>query len=199
MLHSMITSNRPTRAEVSDIATAVMSGSDAVMLSDETAIGEHPVEAVRYLSRIAHHAEQVFEFEEYELRLRDSDRAPRPDAVAYAACAAAIKVQAKAIITCTETGMSARLAAKYRPQQPLYGVSQHSATLRRMSLYWGVIPIICNPSSTHTDEVQTGLNAVQERERLPNGSVAVVTGGTTTGQAGSTSVMQIAEMNAATE
>lgn len=195
MLHSMITSTRPTRAEVSDIATAVMSGADAVMLSEETAIGEHPVGAVRYLSRVAQAAEQSFAFEEYRLRLRDSDRATVPDAVAYAACAAAIKVSAATIIACTETGTTARLVAKYRPQQPLYGVSRNEATLRRMSLYWGVIPIPCEPTDTHADELDYAARAVQVRENAPNGSRAVVIGGVAVGKPGSTSVLEIRELN----
>lgn len=194
MLQSMVTSVRPTRAEVSDVAAAVMSGADALMLSEETTIGENPVECVRYLGKIAQEAERNFEFEEYKLRLRDSDRATVPDAVAYAACAAAIKVNASAIIACTETGNSARLAAKYRPQQPLYGASVSEHTLRRMSLYWGVIPISCAPTHTHDDEIVTAMRAVQTRERLPNGSRAVITGGVAVRTPGATSVLEIREM-----
>jgi len=194
MLHSMISSTRPTRAEVSDIATAVMSGADAVMLSEETAIGEHPVGAVRYLSRVAQAAEQSFAFEEYRLRLRDSDRATVPDAVAYAASAAAIKVNAAVIIACTETGTTARLVAKYRPQQPLYGASRNESTLRRMSLYWGIIPISCEPSNTHEDEIEAAARAVQVRENAPNGARAVVIGGISVGKPGSTSVLEIREL-----
>jgi pyruvate kinase len=194
MLHSMITAVRPTRAEVSDIAAAVMSGADAVMLSEETAIGEHPVESVNYLSRIAMEAEKIFEYEEYKLRLRDSDHQTVPDAVSYAACAAAVKVNASAIIACTETGNSVRLIAKYRPQQPLYGVSTKEAALRRMSLIWGVIPIHCKSSSNHYDEIEVALKTVQQNEQFPNGSRAVITGGTAVSTPGSTSIMEIREM-----
>ncbi len=195
MMHSMVSSLRPTRAEVSDIATAVMNGADALMLSEETAIGEHPVECVEYLDRIAFEAEQAFIFNEYKLRLRDSDRATVPDAVAYAAAAAAIKVNAAAIISCTETGNSARLLAKYRPQQPVYGASSVEATLRRMALFWGIIPISCTPTDTHHDEIETALKAVQIREGLLNGSRAVIIGGLTIRAPGSTSVLEIREMS----
>lgn len=194
MLQSMITSIRPTRAEVSDIAAAVMSGADAVMLSEETTIGQHPVECVRYLGKIAQEAEQSFAFEEYKLRLRDSDRATVPDAVAYAASAAAVKVNAAAIVACTETGTTARLVAKYRPQQPLYGVSSSPSTLQRMSLYWGVIPIPCSPMSSHDDEIEHALVQVQKRENLANGSRTVVLGGIAVRTPGSTSVLEIREM-----
>ncbi|MBX7143669.1 MAG: pyruvate kinase [Oligoflexia bacterium] len=195
MLHSMITSIRPTRAEVSDIATAVMSGADAVMLSEETAIGQHPIEAVKYLSKVALEAERLFAFEEYKLRLRDADRATVPDAVAYAACAAANKVNASALIACTETGTSARLMAKYRPQQPLFGVSSSPTTLQRMALYWGIQPIPCMPTSTHETEIEMALRLVQQRENLPNGARAVITGGIAMHMPGGTSVLEIREMS----
>ena len=193
MLHSMITSVRPTRAEVSDISAAVWNGADAVMLSEETTIGEHPVEAVKFLSRIAVAAERDFEFEEFKLRLRDHDRLNVPDAVAYAACAAAIKVNAAAVIACTERGTSARLAAKYRPQQPLYGASSHIETLRRMALYWGVTPISCLAVNSHDDELKTAMRAVQARENLPERARAVITGGIAAGKPGTTSVLEIKE------
>jgi pyruvate kinase len=195
MMHSMITAVRPTRAEVSDIAAAVMAGADAVMLSDETAIGEHPQECVRYLSRVALAAEQAFAFEEYKLRLRNSDSQTVPDAIAYAACAASVKTSAAAIIACTETGTSARLIAKYRPQQPLYGLSRKETTLRKMALYWGVKPIAFDSGDTHADEIEKGLKAVQKSLQLPNGSRAVVTGGHSVQTPGATSILEVREMN----
>jgi len=195
MMHSMITSVRPTRAEVSDIASAVMSGADAVMLSDETAIGEHPQECVNYLSKIAVAAEQSFEFEEYKLRLRNADMLTIPDSIAYAACAAAVKVSAAAVIACTETGSSARLIAKYRPQQPLYGLSRNERTLRRMALFWGIRPTSFPSADTHADELESALRVVQHLEQLPNGARAVITGGRSTRTPGATSVMEIAHMN----
>lgn len=194
MLHSMINSVRPTRAEVSDIAAAVMSGADAVMLSEETAIGANPIDSVKYLGRIAREAERSFAFEEFKLRLREADQATVPDSVAYAACAAAVKVDAAAIIACTETGTSARLVAKYRPAQPLYGASRSETTLRRLCLFWGVLPISCSQTSDHTHEIETAMETVQLRENLPNGSRVVVTGGLAVGAPGSTSVLEIREL-----
>jgi pyruvate kinase len=193
MLHSMISSVRPTRAEVSDVAAAVMSGADAVMLSEETAIGEHPVEAVRYLSRIALEAEKSFEFEEYKYRLRDADRETVPDAISYAACAAAVKIGASAIIACSRTGTSARLLAKYRPQKPLYGVSTSAEACRRMVLNWGVIPLLIGKVNDRADEVAESIRLIKERENLGSGSRVIITGGLTANMPGSTSVMQIKE------
>ena len=193
MLHSMITSIRPTRAEVSDIAAAVMTGADALMLSEETSIGENPIEAVEYLSKIAYRAEQSFDFDEYKIRFRGADRRSVPDAVAYAAAAASVKIDAAAIIVCTETGGGVRLVGKYRPQKPLFGASSRANALRRMCLYWGVIPILCKPTKTHTDEFETALNTVQAQENYPSGSPAVVIGGATVKTPGSTNIMRILE------
>jgi len=193
MLHSMIASVRPTRAEVSDIAAAVMSGADALMLSEETAIGENPVLAVEHLGRIAQEAEREFDFAEYRPRLRDSDKATISDAVAYAAAAAAVKVEADAVIACTETGTSARLIAKYRPQQTLYGVSTRDETLRRMSLYWGVIPVKIEPLNKKVSELEASIDAVQKIGKFSSGARAVVTSGLSAHMPGSTSVMEIRE------
>jgi pyruvate kinase len=195
MLHSMVTSIRPTRAEVIDCANAVMSGADAVMLSEETAIGQNPANAVSYLDKIAKEAETSFTFEEYKLRLRDSDRATVPDAIAYAACAAAIKVEASAIVACTQTGTSARLVAKYRPQQPLFATTSCEKAMRRMSLYWGARAILCDASVTREQELETALRKVQNLENLPNGAMAVITGGLSAGTPGSSSVVEVRGMN----
>ncbi len=194
MLSSMVTSIRPTRAEVSDVAAAVMQGADAVMLSEETAIGDHPAECVKYLDAIAIEAEKTFEFDEYKLRMRGADHETVADAVAYAACAAANKVSASALVSCTSSGRSARLLAKYRPQQSLFGSSSSLKTLRRMNLYWGVTPIPTTETTDHHGELETALKAIREYENLPLGSRAVITGGLIVGQPGSTSVMEIKEI-----
>jgi len=194
MMHSMITATRPTRAEVSDIAGAVMSGADAVMLSEETAIGEHPVECVEYIDKIVREAERSFTFDEFKFRLRDADRHTVTDSVAFAACAAANKIDAKAIVACTETGTSARLIAKYRPQQPLYGVSRSSATVRRMALYWGIVPTLVGQSESHDGELVEGLRAAKESLALKAGDKAIIIGGQSVGRPGSTSIMEIREV-----
>ena len=106
-----------------------------------------------------------------------------------------MKVSANALIACTETGTSARLAAKYRPQQALYGASGRESTLRRMALFWGVTPISFSSGDTHQLEIDSALRTVQLREELPNGSKAVITGGVATRTPGATSVLEVKEMN----
>lgn len=194
MLHSMVNSIRPTRAEVSDTAIAVMSGADAVMLSEETAIGNFPVESVEYLHKISLEAEKGFAFEEYKLRLRDVDKLQVSDAIAYAACAAAVKINASAVIACTETGTSARLIAKYRPQQPLFGVTRSESTIRRMCLLWGVTPVPVQVADNHAEELTMALQHVRNKAKLAKGSLAVITGGLAVGTPGSTSVLEVCEM-----
>jgi pyruvate kinase len=194
MLLSMTTALRPTRAEVSDVAYAVMSGADAVMLSEESAVGENPAECVRYLGRIAEEAEKAFDFNEFKLRLNMKDKADVPDAIAAAAAAAAFKTSASAIVSCTETGFSARMVAKYRPQQALYGTSNNVKTLGRLCLVWGVIPIAVATTSNQKDEVRAALDEVKKRENLPDGSLAVVTGGLSVRVPGSTSLLQIVNL-----
>jgi len=195
MLQSMVTSIRPTRAEVSDVSLAILNGADAVMLSEETAIGQYPIEAIKYLDHIAREAERRFGFLDFKSRSGESSQHSVPEAIMFAACGAADKSDADVIIACTETGNSARLTAKYRPHQPLYGVSSREETLRRMCLYWGVIPVNCKPTETHADEIVTALKEVQIRENLDNGARAVVTGGMSVRNPGSTSILEVREMN----
>lgn len=192
MMHSMITSVRPTRAEVSDIAAAVMTGADCLMLSEETAIGEHPLECVKYLNRIALEAENDYMSGDFKLALRDSDRASITDAAAYAAVAAASKIRAAALVVRTESGYSARLMAKYRPTQPIYGVSSHPDSLRRMAIYWGVTPLACT-YSTLIEEIRGSLSAIQAMQNPPKGSTAVITGNFSKRAPAATTLLDIRE------
>ena len=146
MLESMIESPQPTRAEVSDVANAVIDGTDSVMLSGETAIGEHPLEAVRIMNRIASKTEATF-FEglgrhRIRERRRQGGRAPTPVEVAavQAAVGAAEQSGARLILAFTETGRSARLVSSFRSRQPIIGLTSDRRSFHRMALYWGVHP-----------------------------------------------------------
>lgn len=191
MLQSMITEIRPTRAEVSDVAWAVASGADAVMLSGETAIGKHPVEAVQYLCSIACEAERHFNRVEHSARLEGAEKTSVADAIAYAAAGAAAKLEAPMLVATTASGTSARLLAKYRPEQSILGASSDERTLRRMMLYWGVRPVKAAGAAICSAAIDDLLAALQRQEGLPDGALAVVIGGLQALTAGSTSVMQI--------
>jgi pyruvate kinase len=170
MLESMIASPRPTRAEASDVANAILDGTDAVMLSEETAVGQFPIETVRVMSRIAVQVEAALP------RLvagAPFERASTfPDVISEAACRAASEVRARAIVAFTQSGFTARLLAKYRPEVPILAFSPSDAVRRRLCLYWGVVPKAIRPIQyTHemVEEIETLLlaeNAVQADDAL---------------------------------
>lgn len=142
MLESMILNPRPTRAEVTDIANAILDGTDALMLSGETAIGAYPSDAVRTMAQVATTTETTIDYVEYFKRQPITLEESVPDAIAHAACHTAIEIGAKAIICCTRTGQTARLVAKYRPPAPIAVVSPYETTLRRAGLFWGAFPVL---------------------------------------------------------
>ena len=196
MLMSMVKEIRPTRAEVTDVTTAVRDGTDAVMLSDETAIGQYPVESVKVLSRICLEAEKEANLENSRVGLKSRDRSKVADAVCYAASSAADKVSAAAAIACTQSGSTARLMAKYRPKPVLLGATSQKETLARMALYWGVRPMLVETDDeldTEAEIVQA-LQACRDNFGIKPGSRVVITAGLRTGMSGSTNVMEIREV-----
>ncbi|MCC6221113.1 MAG: pyruvate kinase [Deltaproteobacteria bacterium] len=196
MLQSMVTEVRPTRAEVSDVCTAVKDGTDAVMLSEETAVGKYPVHVVETLDKILVEVEAGFEFEEYKPRLKGADRETVADAICYAACGAANKVGASAILACTQSGHTAQLVAKYRPQQALFGATSEKKVLARMALYWGVYPVLFSIHEEHMTEAEvvSAMITVRDQFGLKPGSRVVVTAGLRAKKSGTTSLMEIREI-----
>ena len=196
MLMSMVEQIRPTRAEVSDVVTAIRDGTDAVMLSEETAVGKHPVLAIKVLSDIVCEAEREIRIESGKLNLRHSDRANVSDAICYAACNAAEKISATAILACTESGLTAKLMAKYRPNQPLYGATSQKKSLARMALFWGVEPIYIelDKDAGIESEIREAMLAIRDNYDSKPGSRVVVTAGLRTKSTGSTNVMEIREI-----
>ncbi|MCB0324252.1 MAG: pyruvate kinase [Bdellovibrionales bacterium] len=196
MLMSMVEEIRPTRAEVSDVCTAVRDGTDAVMLSDETAVGKHPVQAVHVLSQIVEEAERELALERDRPPAKRSDREKVADAVCYAACNAADKIAASAMVACTQSGYTARLMSKYRPRQPLFGATSEIRSLNRMVLYWGVEPVYLplGDEVNIEDEVQSALQALRDMYGIKPGSRVVITAGLRAKKKGSTNVMEIREV-----
>lgn len=196
MLQSMVAEVRPTRAEVSDVCTAVLDGTDAVMLSEETAVGKHPVEAVEYLHKILLNSEQEFQFEDRSAKLKGSDRDSVADATCYAACGAASKIDATAIVACTNSGYTARLVAKYRPRQVLFGATSERKTLGRMALYWGVQPVLFSirEDTMAESEIVTALTTIRNEFGVKPGSRVVVTAGLRAKKSGTTNLMEIREV-----
>ncbi|WP_249018947.1 pyruvate kinase [Conexibacter sp. S30A1] len=191
MLDSMVSSPRPTRAEATDVANAIFDGTDAVMLSQETAVGQYPVETVAMMASIAEHTEQALPYREWnEVRVRRDARDPAYT-VAYSACAAARELHLAAIVTPTLSGRSARLVASHRPNVPIYALSPGRETVRRCGLMWGV-----RAASIRRHEVTEALIADSARRVVELGWVkpgarVAITAGLPSGRPGTTSLLQI--------
>ncbi len=141
MLRSMVDHTQPTRAEVTDVVNAIYDGTDAVMLSEETASGQFPVEAVQMMAKIAQAAEEEFPFDQF-LKRETEGRTDLPQAISHAASLLAEEVDAVAIVTPTESGSTTRWVSKLRPRQPILALSRHLSTIRRLNLCWGVYPVL---------------------------------------------------------
>jgi pyruvate kinase len=191
MLDSMVNSSRPTRAEVTDVANAIIDGTDAVMLSQETAIGAYPVESVEMMASIAERVERSLPYRDWnEERVRRDARDPAYT-VAYSACAAARELHLAALVVPTLSGRSARLLSAHRPQVPIYALSPGKETVRRCSLMWGV-----QASSMQRHEVTEALIADAARRVVDLGWVKPgarvgITAGLPSGKPGTTSLVQI--------
>jgi len=191
MLDSMVASSRPTRAEVADVANAILDGTDAVMLSQETAVGAHPVEAVEMMASIAEQTERSAPYREWnESRVRRDARDPAYT-VAYMACAAARDLHLAALVVPTLSGRSARLISAHRPQVPVYALSPGRETVRRCGLMWGV-----QAGSMRRHEVTEALIAdaarrVVELGWVKPGARVGITAGLPSGRPGTTSLIQI--------
>ena len=189
MLRSMQDSPRPTRAEVTDVANAVLDGTDAVMLSEETAIGRFPLEAVTTMAAIAADAESSFPFDAWMHRFEPGG--PLPEAVARAACIMAADIDAAAIVTCTQSGGTARRVARYRSRSPILAPTPHAETYRRLALVWGVTPLL-NQSQPTTDELIDGaLGAAVAAARVQRGDTVVITAGVPVGRPGMTNLIKV--------
>ena len=191
MLDSMIVNPRPTRAEISDVANAIYDGTSAIMLSGETAAGAYPVEALKTMSAIAERTEQ----EGFHLRGRMMDSNPGKisvsDATAHAACLTARDVNAAAIVTVSESGTTARLLSKYRPQQPIIACVMKEQVQRQLSLSWGITSLMM-PLAHSTDElIEMSTALAKENGFLHNGELAVVTAGVPVGISGTTNMIKI--------
>ncbi len=180
MLDSMMRNPRPTRAEVTDVANAIYDGTDAVMLSGETAMGKYPVEAVKMMAHIAESTEQHLDHEKHIMQRRIHSKQTISGAVSYAAVTTANRLQAKAIIAPTISGFTARVISKYKPEMPVVAVSPNESALRKMQIYWGVKPILSTPENSTDDIIRHAIDLSKEAGFVVEGDIAVVTGGVPT-------------------
>ena len=190
MLDSMIVNPRPTRAEISDVANAIYDGTSAIMLSGETAAGAYPVEALKTMSAIAERTEQE-NHARFAPLAENTGKISVSDATAHAACLTAKDVNAAAIVTVSESGNTARLLSKYRPEQPIIACVMKEQVQRQLALSWGITPLMM-PLAHSTDElIEMSTSLAKENGYLHNGELAVVTAGVPVGVSGTTNMIKI--------
>ncbi|MDE7130370.1 MAG: pyruvate kinase [Lachnospiraceae bacterium] len=191
MLESMIKNPRPTRAETTDIANAVYDGTSAIMLSGETAAGAYPVEAVRTMVRIAERTEQDVD---YRKRFFQNEREVNPDvtdAICHATCTTALDLNAKAIVTVTKSGTSARMISRYRPTSDIISCTTTEKVCRQLSLTWGVIPILIKEEKEVFNLFDRAIHAAEKMKLLEKGDLTVITSGVPIGFSGTTNMMKV--------
>lgn len=191
MLRSMVNSPRPTRAEANDVANAVLDGTDAIMLSEETANGDYPVQAVQYMSRIAESAEENFPHEKYLSFLPKTDVS---ESVAYASCILADHLDVKAIVATTRSGSTAAHISRFRPKSTIIALSPEKSTVRRLALYWGCQPsLVAKINETGDNTDNSALSALASKY-VSKGDLVVITSGFPEYVAGTTNMMRVIKL-----
>jgi pyruvate kinase len=191
MLDSMQRNPRPTRAEASDVANAILDGTDAIMLSGETAAGKYPVEAVDTMARIALRTEAALN---YPALLRQSAREIATnitDSISQAVVHTAHRLRSAAIITPTQSGFTACMVSKYRPKPPIIAITPHEQVLRRLALVWGVYPVFGSHCGTTDAVFQTAVAAALSHRYIQQGDLVMITAGVPIGQIGTTNLMKV--------
>lgn len=191
MLDSMQRNPRPTRAEASDVANAIFDGTDAIMLSGETAAGKYPLESVQTMSRIAERAESALEYRELLVRQSMAQQKTVTESISQAVANSALDLNAQAIITATESGYTARMVSKYRPKAPIIAVTPLEPVIRRLALVWGVIPIKGEEVSTTDEMFEMAVDLGLKQGYLHMGDLVVITAGVPIGRSGTTNLIKV--------
>ena len=192
MLDSMASCPRPTRAEVSDVANAILDGTDAVMLSNETAVGDYPVEAVATMARIARRIER-----DYPLRILDGQMATTiPNAISQAVSSIARQLNAAAILPLTKSGSTARNVSKFRPSTPILAITSEETVARQLQLVWGVNPLLIAEQPSTASTFTLAMGVAQQKGLLREGDLVVETAGTLEGVSGSTDLVKVGIVSA---
>ena len=192
MLDSMVSCPRPTRAEVSDVANAILDGTDAVMLSNESAVGDFPVEAVATMSQIARRIERDYPRRSVESHLASTI----PNAISQAVSAIARQLEASAILTLTKSGATARNVSKFRPSTPILAITSEVDVARRLQLVWGVNTLLVHQEHSATSTFTIAMGVAQELGVLSEGDLVVQTAGTLAGVSGSTDLVKVGIVSA---
>ncbi|SDH74519.1 pyruvate kinase [Alteribacillus bidgolensis] len=191
MLDSMQRNPRPTRAEASDVANAIFDGTDAIMLSGETAAGDYPVEAVQTMSNIAMKAESALKYENIlSQRTKESSRSIT-NSISQSVSHTAYNLDAAAILTATESGYTAKIVSKYRPESPIVAVTSDEKVLRKLSLVWGVTPLLGKPAKTTDEMLDSTVRESLKAGLVSHGDLVVITAGVPVGETGTTNIMKV--------
>ena len=191
MLESMVLAPVPTRAEVTDVANAVYDGTDAVMLSGETSVGQHPVQAVRMMAEIAVEAEAALPYERMILEKRDQLKSQTDDAIAYDSCQTAQQLGAALIVAFTESGSSASSVSKYRPITPILALTPSRRVQRRLTLFWGITPVVIPKVHSVDEFFEVGEQMAARVGGADPGSLVVLVAGLPIGMQGSTNLLRV--------
>lgn len=194
MLRSMVENPRPTRAEVADVANAILDGTDAIMLSEETAVGEYPVEAVRTMSRIAEETETGFPYGDWASRFRKEESISVEESVARSACRMADETGAAVIATFTESGSTTRRVAKYRPARPVLALTTNESTYRSLSLVWGAIPLMAGDPPDPEAMIERAVKLAVDSGNAGPGDTIIVTAGLPLYVRGTTNLIRVARV-----
>lgn len=191
MLMSMMSNPRPSRAEVTDVANAILDGTDAIMLSEETAIGNYPLEAVETMNRIAISAEGAIDYEKILSERSISVKPTNADAISHATCQVALDLKVKAIVTFTFSGSTARMVSRYRPPVPIIAASTQDSTVKKLTLSWGVYPFKTEELADTDDMITRSRKVALETGLVRPGEKIVVTAGIPFRVPGSTNLLKV--------
>jgi pyruvate kinase len=192
MLVRMVENPRPTRAEAADVANAVLDGTDAVMLSEETAIGNYPVEAVQMMDRIVRTAETSLDRRKFE---HVEEMGNIRDSITRSSYYIAKEIGVRAILTPTWSGSTANLVARFRPKQPILATTPNETTLDFLSFSWGVVPLFIPPSATIDDMIRFSIDAARNAGHVEPGDLVVITGGAPLHASGSTNFLKVEKVS----
>lgn len=191
MMDSMIRNPRPTRAEVTDVANAIYDGTDAIMLSGETAAGKYPIEAVKTMNRIAIRTEETLDYSVGNQKNSLCSGIKVTDAISHATCTTAMDLNAKAIITCTSSGYTTRMVSKFRPQAPIIAATQSNKVMRKLSLVWGTYPVKSELAESTDELVEASIEATKKAGFVQPSDIVVVTAGVPVGKTGKTNMIRV--------
>lgn len=191
MLDSMQKNPRPTRAEASDVANAVLDGSDAIMLSGETAVGLYPVESVQTMNRISISTESSLDYERQQRNRMDSSTPQVTEAIGQSVSHAALSLNINAILSPTKSGYTARMISKYRPKAPIIAITSDEVVQRQLSLIWGVTAILTKPVASTDEMLQLAVEEAKKAAIVADGDTIIITAGVPIEKVGTTNLMKI--------